>query len=173
MRNKESMSKPELTQEQINERIAILKRYRALLVQQREKFAQYLKALEKQETSIENEDAEVLLEHTELEQQVLSGITNLRKCIIPMEALYKESLNSTWTAQDADTISIQKIESELDNLQTKVLAQTEKHRNLLKSHMTVLSNRINSMYQANPYRGKRSVYTQTSEPESTLLDIEV
>lgn len=167
------MAQSELTQEQLDERVAVLKRYRALLVEQREKFARYLKVLEKQETSIENEDAEILLEHTELEQQVLAGISNLRKCIIPMEALYKDALNSTWNAQDADAISIQKIESELENLQSKVLAQNEKNRSLLKSHMTLLRSRINQIYQANPYRGKVSVYAQSSEASSSLLDIEV
>jgi hypothetical protein len=167
------MENQELTPEQIDERVAVLKRYRALLVQQREKFAQYLKTLEKQENSIENEDAELLLAHTELEQQVLSSISSLKKCILPMEALYKESLNSTWKAQDADAISIQRIESELDNLQAKVLAQNEKNRSLLKSHMTALRTRINRIYQANPYRGKVSVYAQQTENSSSLLDIEV
>ncbi len=90
-----------------------------------------------------------------------------------MEALYKESLNSTWKAQDADAISIQRIESELDNLQAKVLAQNEKNRSLLKSHMTALRTRINRIYQANPYRGKVSVYAQQTENSSSLLDIEV
>ena len=38
----------ELTQAELDERVAILKRFRTLLEKQREKFQEYLKVLEKQ-----------------------------------------------------------------------------------------------------------------------------
>lgn len=80
----------EISQEELNERIALLKKFRSLLLQQRKKFQEYLTVLEKQETSIESENSEKLLAHTELEQQVVSNIMNLQKVIVPMSELYKE-----------------------------------------------------------------------------------
>ena len=64
----------EITQEELNERVAILKRFRALLEQQRGKFKEYLNVLEKQHDSITNENTEALLAHTELEQQVVKNL---------------------------------------------------------------------------------------------------
>ena len=76
-----------LTQEEINERIAILKRFRHLLEQQRNKFKEYLTVLEKQEKGIASEDDTVIVAQAELEQQIVSNITNLQKVIVPMEAI--------------------------------------------------------------------------------------
>ena len=58
----------ELTQEQLDERIAVLKRLRSLLEQQRAKFAEYLNVLEKQQDKIELDDGDALMAHAELEQ---------------------------------------------------------------------------------------------------------
>ena len=88
----------QITQEELNERIALLKKFRLLLEKQREKFREYLTVLEKQENSIEDENAEKLLAHTELEQQVVANIMNLQKVIVPMSELNKSLLT-------ADTLS--------------------------------------------------------------------
>ena len=55
-----------LSQEELNERIQILKKFRQLLEQQRTKFQEYLKVLEAQESKINEENAEALLAHSEL-----------------------------------------------------------------------------------------------------------
>ena len=60
----------ELTQEELNERVALLKKFRGLLEQQRAKFQEYLTVLEKQQDSISTENTDALLAHTELEQQI-------------------------------------------------------------------------------------------------------
>ena len=56
----------EISQEELNERIALLRRFRSLLEQQRGKFQEYLNVLEKQQDSITSENPENLLAHTEL-----------------------------------------------------------------------------------------------------------
>ncbi|MBR7064567.1 MAG: flagellar biosynthesis protein FlgN, partial [Treponema sp.] len=58
----------ELTQQEFEERVAILKRFRTLLEQQRNKFREYLNVLEKHQESILEENTEALVAHTELEQ---------------------------------------------------------------------------------------------------------
>ena len=46
----------EISQEELEERIAIIKRFKKLLQQQRNKFEEYLLVLEKQSGKIEKED---------------------------------------------------------------------------------------------------------------------
>ena len=71
------MAELNLTQEEIDERIAILKRFRKLLEEQRNKFREYLDVLEKQQSAIENGDTDAMLAHTELEQQIVANIGSL------------------------------------------------------------------------------------------------
>lgn len=142
----------QISQEELNERIALLKKFRSLLEQQRAKFQEYLTVLEKQESSIESEKAESLIAHTELEQQVVANIMNLQKVIVPMSELCKEK---GAVVEDASVNSIQR---DLDDLQKKVLAQNEKNRELLKTHIVQIRKQIASL--KNPYKNARSVYAE-------------
>ena len=145
----------EITQEELNERVEILKKLRALLEMQRNKFREYLKVLEQQEHSIETENSEALIMHTELEQEVVKGITNLQKVIIPMSELYKSSSSSDGNISDS---AVNELQKDLSTLQNKVLAQNEKNRELLRTHMTQIKTQIEQF--KNPYRNVKSVYAQ-------------
>ena len=144
-----------ITQEELNERVEILKKLRALLEMQRNKFREYLKVLEQQEHSIETENSEALIMHTELEQEVVKGIANLQKVIIPMSELYKSSSSSDGNISDS---AVNELQKDLSNLQNKVLAQNEKNRELLRTHMTQIKTQIEQF--KNPYRNVKSVYAQ-------------
>lgn len=143
----------ELSKVELDERISVLKRFRSLLEKQREKFSQYLKVLELQESKIQNDDTDSLLAHTELETEIVKNIASLQKVIVPMEDLYN-SYRTTYNPHDAVPVSV--IQNELMALQKKVLVQNEKNRELLRTHMTTLRNQINSF--KNPYKNARSVY---------------
>lgn len=145
----------EITQEELNERVEILKKLRALLEMQRNKFREYLKVLEQQEHSIETENSEALIMHTELEQEVVKGIANLQKVIIPMSELYKSSSSSDGNISDS---AVNELQKDLSTLQNKVLAQNEKNRELLRTHMTQIKTQIEQF--KNPYRNVKSVYAQ-------------
>lgn len=145
----------EITQEELNERVEILKKLRALLEMQRNKFREYLKVLEQQEHSIETENSEALIIHTELEQEVVKGIANLQKVIIPMSELYKSSSSSDGNISDS---AVNELQKDLSTLQNKVLAQNEKNRELLRTHMTQIKTQIEQF--KNPYRNVKSVYAQ-------------
>ena len=145
----------EITQEELNERVEILKKLRALLEMQRNKFREYLKVLEQQEHSIETENSEALIMHTELEQEVVKGIANLQKVIIPMSELYKSSSSSDGNISDS---AVNELQEDLSTLQNKVLAQNEKNRELLRTHMTQIKTQIEQF--KNPYRNVKSVYAQ-------------
>ena len=144
--------------------ILILKRFRSLLEQQRTKFQQYLKVLEAQESKITEEDAESLLAHSELETEIVANITSLQKVIVPMEALYNKSKAATYNP--AEAVPVSRIQSDLKKLQSQVLAQNERNRVLLKSHMESLRQQISEF--KNPYRTVSSIYTKTATAGSRI-----
>ena len=163
----ETKNSKELSQEEINERVAILKRFRHLLEQQRNKFKEYLEVLEKQEQGIISENDTVISAQSELEQQIVSNITNLQKVIVPIENMYKEK----GIALSAEIPQIQK---ELTELQEAVLTQNEKNQSLLKEHMVELKSRISNFSNPkfNPYAKNTSIYSQkTSTP--SIIDVEI
>ena len=137
----------ELTQAQIDERIAVLKRFRTLLEQQRNKFREYLHVLECQQNKIEEEDVDALVAHAEREQQIVSNISNLQKVIEPMQSMYNAVSHGTELGAE-DKISVKKMQAELADLQKKVLAQNARNQDLLKEHIESVK--------------KRSVYSTTA-----------
>lgn len=158
-----------LSKAELDERILILKRFRSLLEQQRKKFQDYLKVLEAQESKITEEDAEALLEHSQLETEIVANIGSLQKVIIPMQALYNKSNAASYNP--AEAVPISRIQDDLAKLQTQVLAQNEKNRGLLKVHMTSLRKQISDF--KNPYRTVTSVYAQKSTTAGSRIQVEV
>lgn len=154
----------EITQEELNERVTILRRFKSLLEEQRGKFREYLTVLQKQQDSITSENPESLLAHTELEQQVVKNIANLQKVIVPMSKMYK--------ANAGNDASIQKIQNELSDLQDKVLKQNAINRDLLKVHIEQLRAQIAGF--KNPYKANRSVYANVqTQNVATMVHVEV
>ena len=163
----------EITQEELNERVALLRRFRTLLEQQRAKFQEYLTVLEKQQDSITSENPESLIAHTELEQQVVKNIANLQKVIVPMSQMYKSVAavpgNSSAANDEKEAQSIQQLQNELSDLQNRVLKQNEINRDLLRVHIESIRNQIQNF--KNPYRNARSVYAQPQKVAS-LVEVE-
>ncbi len=158
----------ELTDEELNERVAILRRFRILLEQQRSKFQEYLNVLEKQEGAISKEDTNAIISHAELEQQVVAGIKNLQKVIVPMSEIYKSSAQNVTSENDK---SVESIQNELEKLQDKVLAQNQKNRELLKKHLVQIRSQIENF--KNPYRKNRSIYASAQNAHGSLVAVEV
>jgi len=159
----------DITQEELNERIALLRRFRSLLEQQRGKFQEYLTVLEKQQDSITSENSESLLAHTELEQQVVKNLANLQKVIVPMTRMYRATSGKTTGSEDAE---IAKLQNELSSLQDKVLKQNEMNRDLLRVHIDMLKTQMSNF--KNPYKNNRSVYANTQPHKvATMVQVEI
>ncbi len=159
----------EITQEELNERVALLRRFRSLLEEQRGKFREYLNVLEKQQNSITSENPEALLAHTELEQQVVKNIASLQKVIVPMAKMYKSSSSKAGITEDAE---IARIQNDLSDLQDKVLKQNAINRDLLRVHIDQLRTQIEGF--KNPYKNNRSVYANAySQPVASMVHVEV
>lgn len=141
----------------MDERVAILKRFRKLLEQQRNKFQEYLTVLESQQGKIENEDAASIVAHAELENQIVKNLASLQKVIVPMQGMYKAIVPAV---PMADNANVEQLQLDLANLQKQVLAQNERNRNLLKSQMGKIKTQITNLNLMNPYRGRSSVYSE-------------
>ena len=144
------MAAKQLSQEELNERVAILKRFRSLLEQQRNKFQEYLRVLESQEGKIESEDGESIAAHAQLENQIVENLASLQKVIVPMQGMYQAIMNAT----------VERLQLDLANLQKQVLAQNERNRSLLQTQMGKIKNQLGAMNLMNPYRGRSSIYAE-------------
>lgn len=157
----------EISNEELAERVAILRRFRTLLEEQKRKFQTYLTVLEKQETSIEKEDTESLVAHAELEQSIAKGIENLQKVIVPMSEMYKSSAKNISSTENKVVNSIQ---DDLNHLQEKVLAQNERNRELLRNHLVQIRQQLEQF--KNPYKNISSVYAK-KVAQGRLVTVEV
>ena len=149
-----------LSNKELEERVAILKRFRFLLEQQRNKFKEYLNVLEKQQNSIDTEDSEALIKHSELEQQIVKNISNLQKVIVPMNKMYT-AINNKSPISTTNDNDLTQIQLELSALQQKVIKQNEINRDLLRVHLEKIKMQIANFN--NPYKTSKSVYAQTEK----------
>lgn len=154
------MANAVLTEEQIAERVSILKRFKKLLDEQRAKFRDYLSVLEKQEKMISSGDVDAIVRHTELEQGIISEIYTIQKVIDPLESMYRT------THPDQRDAEIPRLKTDLEKLRKDVLVQNEKNRELLKSHMQLLRQKVLSI--KNPYANRSSVYASDAHTASVI-----
>ena len=155
------MHTAKLNDSEIAERVAVLKRFRSLLEQQRLKFREYLTVLEKQEKSISDENTDAVLQHTELEESIIAEIFTIQKVIDPLEYMYTNICKNEHS-------DIPHLKTDLDDLQTRVLAQNKRNRELLQTHITGLRQQIASLKR--PYAHKESIYVSTART-AALVDL--
>ena len=153
----------DISPEELDERVAILKRFRELLEHQRRKFREYLTVLEKQAEMISADNVDAMVTHTEIEQSIISEIHTVQKVIDPLEVMYRTA------HPDYPDAEIPKLKTDLDQLRREVLAQNEKNRELLKSRMAVLRQQVVSL--RNPYAKRTSVYASDAHT-ATRIDIQ-
>ncbi|QHX42655.1 flagellar biosynthesis protein FlgN [Treponema vincentii] len=155
------MHTAKLNDSEIAERVAVLKRFRSLLEQQRLKFREYLTVLEKQEKSISDENTDAVLQHTELEESIIAEIFTIQKVIDPLEYMYTNICKNEHS-------DIPHLKTDLDDLQKRVLAQNKRNRELLQTHITGLRQQIASLKR--PYAHKESIYASTART-AALVDL--
>ena len=69
----------------------IAKKIRKTLLDQKVKLEDYLYLLEKEEEDIINKDPERLIAHIDLEKNILTELTLLKKVLNPLESMYFDS----------------------------------------------------------------------------------
>jgi hypothetical protein len=148
--------------EGLEQRVAVLRRFKELLAQQREKFERYLVVLDHEHSDIESGDVDRLVAHVDLEAQIVSEIFTFQKVIDPLEDLYRAAYPS------AEVEDVSSIKSALMGLRTEVSSRNAENRRLLKRRMELLRGEIAGF--RNPLAARKSVFA--SGGEGGLVNIE-
>jgi hypothetical protein len=149
----------EIDEDEFRQRVSILRRFRELLLQQREKFRNYLLVLEKEEEAITGGEIEKLESHVEMEKQIVKEIYAFQKVIDPLELMYSQ-------AYPVDEREIPRLKASLDELKTTVLKHNEKNRELLHEQLKLLRQEIQSLRLPN---NNKSLYAGAGVP--SMVDV--
>jgi hypothetical protein len=151
-----------LSNSEIKKRTAVLKRFKELLIEQRDRFRNYIDILEKQKDAIENGKPEDILAQVEMEESVASGIIAVQKALEPMRFLYESVCRN---AKDND---ISEINSALENLKQETFQRVERNKDLLQKRMVLIRNELKNL-RSNPFAKRKSIYAENQG--ATLFDI--
>jgi hypothetical protein len=154
---------------ELEQRTAVLRRFRELLVQQRAKFEHYLLVLDHEKTDIESGDVDKLMAHVELEEQIVSEIFTFQKVIDPLEDLYRAAYpDGAPASAGAEGPGLPELKDSLVELRGEVLKRNAENRALLKVRMESLRTEIAELRM--PMKVRRSVYADSGE--GGVLDIQ-
>lgn len=127
-----------LTMEELDARVALLRRLRDYLVKQRERLVDYLELLEREEEAITSEDVERLHIHVEMEHRILKDLFSLQRVIVPLKEMYR-AMYPTGHRE------IEYLERSVGELTRKAFAHNEENRKLLQLQMASLKERIEAL----------------------------
>jgi hypothetical protein len=158
---------------ELAQRVAILRRFKILLTQQRDRFRSYMDLLEKQQNIIESGSAEDLLTYVEIEEKIVADIFSIQKVIDPLEEMYytviskQDSGKSTVRIDNPDEVS--GLKASLEKLKSEAVIRSTKNKELLSKRMLELRQEIKTL-RNNPYaaKGRRSFAESNS---ASLIDI--
>jgi hypothetical protein len=164
-----AVKRKELSTEEVNQRTAVLRRFKELLKAQRDRFRSYIEILDKQKNSIEHGTADELIRHVELEEKIVADIFSIQKVIDPMEEMYKSArLMSPSLPAPLETDNVDSLKSALEGLKAEAISRSERNKDLLSKRMVELRTEIKNI-RANPYARQRTAYSDTTAP--TVVDI--
>ncbi len=143
-------SRHEIQGEELERRVAILRRFKELLEHQRTKFRSYLDVLERQKLDIERGDVDDLVAHVDMEQAIVSEIYTFQKAIDPLEDLYRAAYPGS------EPEEVPELRASLEDLRERVVERNKENRELLKRRMETLRGEV--MRAQNPLTRRRSVY---------------
>jgi hypothetical protein len=159
------MAEIQLNQDELDRRVAVLRRFRALLVEQRDRFRSYLEELDRQKEIIETGSAEQLLAHVELEEKIAADIFAIQKVIDPLDEMYRAA-----APQSNKTDEVKGLKSALEDLKREAVIRSGRNRDILSRRMAEIREEIKSL-RANPYHSG-GAYSPAGRPASpTLVDI--
>jgi len=158
-----SINKPVISESELTQRVAVLSRFRELLIQQRDRFRSYLAVLDKQQSIISTGSAETVLAYVELEESIAADIFSIQKVIEPLELMYHQVVT------DPPVEEISTLKSTLENLKKQTAIQSKHNRELISARMESIRNEINEL-KNNPFNKSNSIYRADTHTAS-LIDI--
>jgi uncharacterized protein YoxC len=142
----------EISDAELSQRVAVIKRFKELLKTQRDRFQTYLEALDKQKDVIQSGTTDDLLRHVELEEKIVADIFSIQKVIDPLEEMYQSvrvkspaksgSKSAKKVSGEDEVISLKEA---LDGLKAEALIRSQRNRELLAKRMAELRSEINSL----------------------------
>jgi hypothetical protein len=155
------------TQEAAAQGAAVIKRYKELLIRQRDRFRDYLVVLEKQKDSIPSANTDELIARVELEEQAVTGILSMQKVLDPMEKMYNTSVYLTGGEFPED---IPAFEAELEALKRQAVSLSAGNRDLLAVRMAEIRSEINTL-KNHPVVAETRRYVYQNFASAGLIDI--
>ena len=156
-----------LSQKELTQRVAVIKRFKELLKAQRDRFRAYLDALDKQKDAILGGTADDLIRHVELEEKIVADIFSIQKVIDPLEDMYYSVKQEAFAAKDGGE-EVSGLRDALEGLKAEAVVRSEQNRVLLSKRMAELRSEIKSL-RSNSYSRRQSVFDNTAA--ATRIDI--
>ena len=159
----------EISPEELSQRVAILRRFKILLSQQRDRFRAYLNMLDKQQQIIESGNTDELLAHVDLEEKIVADIFSIQKVINPLEEMYHAvvSMSGVSRSVKADD-EVPSLKAALEDLKSEAVIRSSRNKELLSRRMAELRTEIKAL-RDNPYaRAVRSSAYGNSQTATTI-----
>jgi hypothetical protein len=150
-----------VSETEVTSRVVLLKRFRALLLQQRERFETYLAALDKQKDKVESGSVEDLIAHVEFEEKIIGDIMAIQKVIEPMRRIVPAAVL-------AASPDVRQIASTIETLRVEAATRVMRNKDLLQSRMKEIRTEINAL-RVNPFVRRPSPFTSGDPP--SFIDI--
>jgi DNA repair exonuclease SbcCD ATPase subunit len=155
--------------EELDRRIATLKRFREMLQAQRDRFREYLAVLDKEQDVIARGDTEALLSYVDLEEHIVRDIFNIQKVIEPLERLCSDLAVFGGGAGVYDGEETGGLKAAVERLKKEAAANAARNRDLLARRMAEIRSEIRSL-RGNPYAARQSIYAGSGAP--LMIDLE-
>ena len=160
---------------ELAQRVAILRRFKTLLSQQRDRFRNYLDLLDKQQSVIEAGSAEDLLKYVEIEEKVVADIFSIQKVIDPLEEMYNTVISGQSpqkTPVKADNQDeVPSLKASLEKLKSEAVIRSTKNKELLSKRMLELRTEIKAL-RNNPYAASSRRSGFGGANTASLVDIQ-
>jgi len=163
----------EIDSAELAQRVAVLRRFKILLTQQRDRFRSYMDLLEKQQNIIESGSAEDLLTYVEIEEKIVADIFSIQKVIDPLEEMYYSVLSKHDDGKTSVRIDnpeeVSGLKASLEKLKSEAVIRSTKNKELLSKRMLELRQEIKTL-RNNPYAAKaRRSFSESNS--ASLIDI--
>lgn len=143
--------------------VAIVRKFKELLLREKAKFLEYEKLLTLQAVAIKNDDIEKLSVYKDLGNEITASINSLQKVVIPFLKIFM-SIEKSTGAKDRATVAL--LQNDLYMLKSKVLTQNKLNRERLALHMATAQKRLDGF--KNPYSGVSSVFMKRQATSSLI-----
>jgi len=159
---------------ELAQRVAVLKRFKTLLSQQRDRFRSYLDLLDKQQGVIESGSAEDLLTYVEIEEKIVADIFSIQKVIDPLEEMYNSVISGHGLQKVPEKIDNQSeevpgLKASLEKLRNEAVMRSTKNKELLSKRMLELRSEIKALRNSPYTAGGRNSFNNSNT--ASLVDI--